>query len=247
MKILVSENSGFVLGNAHELSCNKGEPILFNYFGTARQGVFSLERDPQIDMVILDTAVLDGEKIDLISYIKQNSRLAAIPIVVVGANLDSNRVAGFLKRGISDIIIPPIDRETLLERLFQVSNKGKKKLLIVDDNEDILEILRTFLQMERYAVLTATTAETGLESLANNAVNAVISDIILPEMNGVEFMKTVKKYNPRMPVIMITGYSGRYTPTDILAAGADGYFIKPFKNRELAQTLKEILARYTGP
>jgi DNA-binding response OmpR family regulator len=243
MKILISENAGFILENAREAACSKGEALVLNYFGTARQGVLALERNPQIDMVILDTSVIDGEKMDLIGYIKQSSRLSAIPIVMVGTNLNSNRVADFLRRGISDIIIPPIEREVLQERLYQVANKGKKKLLIVDDNEDILEILKTFLEMERYAVLTSTSAEGGLEVLGNTQVSAVIADVILPEMNGVVFMRTIKKYYPKMPVIMITGYSGKFTTTEIISAGADGYFIKPFKNRELAQTLQGILSR----
>jgi DNA-binding NtrC family response regulator len=246
MKILISENAGLILGNATEMVRGKGEAISLNYFGSARQGVMVLERDPQIDMVILDTSVIDGEKIDIIGYIKQSSRLTAIPIVIVSAKLDGNRVAEFLRRGISDIIIPPIERDALVERLCQVSNKGKKKILIVDDNEDILEILRTFLQMERYAVLTAVSAEAGLEVLGNNPINAVIADVILPEMNGVVFMRTIKKHYPKLPVIMITGYSGKFTPAEIISAGADGFFIKPFKNRELAQTLQNIMSRYSS-
>jgi DNA-binding response OmpR family regulator len=244
MKILISENAGSILGKARETRCGKGESISLDYFGSARQGILFLERNPQIDMVIVDSSVLEGEKLDIIGYIKQSSRLAAIPIVMVAANLDGSKVAEYLRRGLSDIIIPPIEREALLERLCQVSNKGKKKLLVVDDNEDILEILKTFLQMERYMVLTSTSAEGGLEILNNSPVSAVIADVILPEMNGVVFMRNIKKYYPKMPVIMITGYSGKFTTSEIISAGADGYFLKPFKNRELALTLKDVLARY---
>lgn len=243
MKILISDNAGFILGNAKEAACNRSETIVLDYFGSARQGILILERDPQIDLVILDTSVIESEKLDIIGYIKQSSRLSSIPIIIVGKDLSGGKVAEYLKRGVSDIVIPPIEREAMLERICQVSIKGKKKILVVDDNEDILEILKTFLQMERYVVYTAISAELGLGILENNKVNAVIADLMLPEMNGVQLMKNIKKFAPRLPVILITGYSGNYSPAEIMSAGADGYFLKPFKNRELAFTLKEIMAR----
>lgn len=243
MKILVSENSAFVLGRMNEALCSNGETIVFNYFGSFKQAIYILEKDPLIDLVLLNNVEVNNDKIDIIGYMKQSPRLSSIPIIVVGGDLNAESVAEFLRKGVSDIVMIPIDKKAFIDRIYQVADKGRKKLLVVDDNQDILDILKTFLEFERYVVFTSTSAEGGQGLLEKSNVSAVIADIILPEMDGVEFLRDIKQRHPKMPVILITGYFGKYTPSDIMKAGADGYFMKPFKNRELAYKLREILNR----
>jgi CheY-like chemotaxis protein len=67
---------------------------------------------------------------------------------------------------------------------------------------------------------------------------------MLPGMNGLEFMERVKKRYGHIPVVLITGYAGQFTPDHAIEQGADGYFKKPFNNKELIRTLEAILQKY---
>jgi len=98
--------------------------------------------------------------------------------------------------------------------------------------------------LERFRVITAGTAEDGIKILGEKHIDVVVSDIMLPGMRGTDLLALIKKDSPEIPVILITGFSGKITPQQAIAIGADGYFAKPFHNKDLAFTLRSVLQQY---
>jgi len=82
-----------------------------------------------------------------------------------------------------------------------------------------------------------------LTALKENRFDAVVTDVMLPGKSGIELLEIIKKDNPEMPVILITGFSGQFTPRDAISLGADGFFAKPFNNIELSYKLRLILSQ----
>jgi YesN/AraC family two-component response regulator len=101
--------------------------------------------------------------------------------------------------------------------------------------------LRQVVELEKSKVLTSLSAEEGLEIIANYKIDAIISDINLPGMTGVDLLELAKKKYPNIPVILMTGYSNRYTPKFAIETGADSFLNKPFKNVDLIRKLRRVI------
>jgi DNA-binding NtrC family response regulator len=106
----------------------------------------------------------------------------------------------------------------------------KPKVLIVDDEVEITALLSNFLSMEGYDTVTLNNPREALDVIEQESVLIVICDITMPQMNGLELLKQIKKGNGLIQVIMITGY---VTIENILTAfrwGANNCFFKPFRS-----------------
>ena len=120
-----------------------------------------------------------------------------------------------------------------------------KQVLVVDDEEDILELVRLNLSKEGYQVHCAATGEAAIESIRSNHPDLMVLDLMLPGMDGLEVTRFLKK-NPRtrnIPIVMLTA---RMEESDVLTGlemGADDYITKPFSPRILAARVKAVLRR----
>ena len=110
---------------------------------------------------------------------------------------------------------------------------NKMKLLIVDDEREILNMLERVLGFEGFEVVTTTSPTEALELMRRELFNLVLSDIKMPGMSGIELLMELKRLNPLVNVIMMTGYSNMRNVVDCLGSGAVDYFIKPFTDLEV--------------
>jgi DNA-binding NtrC family response regulator len=120
------------------------------------------------------------------------------------------------------------------------------KILFVDDEKGILLSLSHLLRNENFEVITAASGEEGLEIISNTeGIGVIISDQIMPSMNGVEFLSKAWKLAPDSIRIMLTGHSGPDVEHEALYKGGAYRFIsKPWKNDELIQTLRDAVTIY---
>jgi CheY-like chemotaxis protein len=212
-----------------------------------KQALGMIESDPTIDLVIAVTDTAGDVPAELASGIKGDPRLNPIPIIIAAPHLDDEAVHRLLALEINDIIALPSSRKTFEAKVHAALAHGKYTALVVDDEPAILELLESFLELERYNPVTAATAEDAMEIVEKGAIDIIVTDIMLPGMSGIELLSKVKERYNHIPVILITGFSGRYTPQDAISMGADGYFAKPFHNIELIYTLRRALSRYQRP
>ena len=118
--------------------------------------------------------------------------------------------------------------------------KQSEHILIVDDEEAIREILTDFLEENGDFCYVASNADEALSSLTENPITLVISDIKMPGMDGIEFMKEAKQSFSDLDFMIMTGYASDYSYTNIINAGATDYMIKPFKLEELKAKMERI-------
>ncbi len=118
----------------------------------------------------------------------------------------------------------------------------KKTVLIVDDNEDMLMMIRESLNLEGYLTITAENGETALASLNQNRVDIVLLDVMLPDVDGRQLCKKIRaEYT--MPIIMISAKDKVEDKITGLDSGADDYIVKPFSIIELASRIRANLRR----
>ncbi|MEM6553641.1 MAG: response regulator transcription factor [Planctomycetota bacterium] len=118
-------------------------------------------------------------------------------------------------------------------------------ILIVEDEQDLLELLRYNLAREGYAVRTAATGEDGLKALRAEAPDLVLLDLMLPGMDGLEVCRTIKgrPHTAEVPVIMLTAKGEESDIVRGLELGADDYITKPFSPRVLMARIGAVLRR----
>lgn len=119
----------------------------------------------------------------------------------------------------------------------------QKHLLIIDDDEKLCDLLTSYLSRYDYSVSAQTQPLKALEILATNTFDAVILDVMLPEMDGFETLKAIRKQS-NVPVIMLTARGDTMDRIVGLELGADDYLPKPFEPRELLARLQTVLRRY---
>jgi len=103
-----------------------------------------------------------------------------------------------------------------------------KKILIVDDDQQILALLKDFVEMNDCVADTESSAEKALALIHKNQYNLVLLDIKLPDGNGLDILKHILKLSPELPVIIITGGNDIEIAEECLKVGAADYITKPF-------------------
>lgn len=112
-----------------------------------------------------------------------------------------------------------------------------RRLLVIDDEEEIRNVLARFFGQRRYAVTTAASGKEGLELMEADPADAVLLDVHMPGMSGLEVLREIQRRWPGVPVIMVTAESDREVAASAVEQGAFDYLIKPPDFDYLAQTL----------
>ena len=120
----------------------------------------------------------------------------------------------------------------------------KPKILVVDDEEHIRELIRFYLDKEGFSILEAQNGEKALDIVENEYIDFAIVDIMMPVMNGFDFVEQMKEFKD-IPVIMLTAKSQSTDKLRGFSLGIDDYVTKPFDPDELLARVKTILKRYS--
>jgi DNA-binding response OmpR family regulator len=120
---------------------------------------------------------------------------------------------------------------------------NEKKILVVDDEVLITDMLKTALGSAGYTALTAGSAEEALEILKRESIMVMFLDLNLPGMNGLDLCKRIRKKNTIGVIFAMTGYSNFYGLLDCRTVGFDDFFVKPFKLDVLLKSVQEAFER----
>lgn len=118
-------------------------------------------------------------------------------------------------------------------------------ILVVDDEPNYLIVISELLKEENYEVLTAQSGEDGLKVVEETDLDLVLTDMRMPGMGGLEFLKAIKNYNKDLPVIMITAFGEVEKAVVAMKAGAYNYLSKPFNNEELLMNIRKAIEHYS--
>ncbi|APJ13524.1 MULTISPECIES: response regulator [Aeromonas] len=119
------------------------------------------------------------------------------------------------------------------------------KILLVDDDLELTQLLTEILTLEGFQVTVAEDGEEGLQRLAEQHFNLVLLDVMMPKLNGFAMLARLRK-NHDTPVLMLTARGDSQDRVNGLEAGADDYLAKPFDDRELLARVRAILRRTQG-
>lgn len=120
---------------------------------------------------------------------------------------------------------------------------AKSKILVVDDDINICELVRLYFEKEGYEVMTVYNGRKGIEAFSSFTPNIVVLDIMLPGADGWQVCREIRK-SSNIPIIMLTAKGETFDKVLGLELGADDYMVKPFEPKELVARVKAVLRRY---
>ena len=120
---------------------------------------------------------------------------------------------------------------------------AKARVLVVDDEKSMRDLLSITLEKEGYDVLTAAGGEAAIEALRRDATDAVITDLRMPKVDGLQVLRAAKEISPDVAVIVITAVASTETAVEAMKLGAYDYITKPFKLDEVSLIVRNALER----
>ncbi|SMC26250.1 Response regulator receiver domain-containing protein [Desulfacinum hydrothermale DSM 13146] len=116
-----------------------------------------------------------------------------------------------------------------------------KRILVIEDDEGLRDLLQNFLEETGYQVVQAADGLEGMEAIEKESFDLIVVDVMLPYVSGIGLLKIVKKRNPDLPIICITGYGN--SPEELAQREhADRVLSKPFDLKNLLGAVQELLA-----
>lgn len=203
------------------------------------EAIVALQRDAEIRIILLDLMFPGGDGFQLLRQLKTR-RHQNKAVIVTSGRKDQQAVMRSVELGAKAYLVKPVEKELLLNKVNQIAGTLKLATLVVDDDPVIRDLLFKSLSREGYNALKAESGEEALKMVAENTVSTVISDIAMPGMSGLELLKALKEKYPSIKVLLITGNAQQHSKEEAIAAGADGFISKPFKNVDILRTLAAL-------
>lgn len=119
---------------------------------------------------------------------------------------------------------------------------ANNKVLIVDDDEHIVELIKLYMDKEGFDTVTANNGKKAVELFKSEAPAIVILDVMMPEMDGWQVCREIRRVS-NIPIIMLTAKGETFDKVLGLELGADDYMVKPFEPKELLARVKAVLRR----
>lgn len=117
------------------------------------------------------------------------------------------------------------------------------QILVVEDDVRVAELIKRVLEEQGFVVTLAYDGASGKKQTVTNSYDLLITDVILPKLNGLELSKEIRSLKPDMPILMLTALGTTDDKVEGFDAGADDYLTKPFEMRELLARIKALLKR----
>jgi two-component system response regulator CpxR len=150
-----------------------------------------------------------------------------------------NRFCGALPRAVEQMLRRAREAEEQIPNM-----RPKKVILCVDDNEQALSVRKFLLETRGYRVITATSGEGALELMQGGGVDLVLSDLVMPQMDGNEMIRRMKQFAPEVPMVLISGTVKAFER----ANRADAFLPKGATSPvELLERIRVMIARKRGP
>ena len=118
-----------------------------------------------------------------------------------------------------------------------------QRVLVVDDDRNICELIRLYLEKEGFTVTLAHDGQAAITLFKESTPSVVLLDVMLPKMDGFQVCREIRRIS-NIPIIMLTAKGETFDKVLGLELGADDYMVKPFENKELVARIKAVLRRY---
>jgi signal transduction histidine kinase/DNA-binding response OmpR family regulator len=208
---------------------------------TAGRGLL-MARELKPDALILDVLLPDQDGFNVLETLKSSPDTAAIPVLIL--SVIKEKLKG-MNLGAAEYLVKPVGHSLLKATIQKILEKSgrPKTILIVDDEEDTLQLLRDRLSEEGFQTMEASNGKDAITKATENCPDLILLDIMMPEVNGWDVMEELqrKETTASIPVVVL---SAATTEADLQRGyrmGIKNYLTKPFEIKELIFEIKKVV------
>ena len=194
----------------------------------------------QPDLVFLEPSLFHWQWLTVLLTLRQNH--PEMPVILYSSGLTAEN--GFAPLNDAEVIYLSNDADCLAANFQRVVDgliTAKKKILFVDDDENILKSYRRMLRNSNWHILLASSGASALEQIRNDTVDLVVTDIKMPSMHGVELITRIRKTRDDLPIVVSSGYRGMREDASLKFHQIAAFIEKPIDPDDLQRTLLMLL------
>ena len=217
---------------------------------SAREALFILKEQKPV-IIISDILMPDIDGYQFCKLLKSDDKLKDIAVILLTQLSDPREIVKGLACGADDFIVKPYNEEFLLARIHATLALKTKQdtasklatILVVEDSPTQAEQIKYLLEEKGYAVMVAANGKEGFEVAKKFRPTIIISDIVMPVMDGYELAEKIKKDKDvkNIPIIFVTALTDRKDASRKASVVADGYFTKPYDDKYLISKIESLL------
>jgi PAS domain S-box-containing protein len=225
----------------HELT-NSGYRVLEASGG---KEAIDLAREHHPDLITLDIMMRDISGLDVTAVLKNDPDTKDIPILVVSVVEEKEKA---YKLGANDFVTKPFTIKVLTDKINRLLQDAQKTILVVDDDKSLVKSLKYRLEKRGFFIYAAHDGKEALEMVKGHHPDLVLLDIVMPEMDGYEVMKALKRKpnTAQIPIVVMTGVENVEGKVQALSVGATEYLHKSSGFDQLLKTIEGILYSKSG-
>lgn len=211
-------------------------PYVFDRFFQSKHAQSEMSGGTGIGLSLCkEYASLFGGKFSVESTLGQGTSFSLLfmPKVAVGTEPESS----------SAVLLPQENHGALSQKALQHLGIEKYTVMVVEDDPFMLQFIQSILQNE-YDIISADNGKKAIQILENSAVDLLLSDIMMPEMDGYLLLEAVRASHPTVPFVMLTARSENGDRLKALRLGVDDYISKPFFEEELTARVRNLISRH---
>lgn len=203
-------------------------------------------------IVVSDILMPEMDGFELCRWIKSDSQMKNIPVVLLTQLSEPKEIIRGLECGADDFIVKPYSEELLIGRIkaviaLKLKNQAQTRqvnILVVEDSPTQAEQLKFLLEEHGYGVTVAGNGHEALEQARNRKPGMIISDVLMPVMDGFELAQEIKRDEKLsdIPIIIVTSMMDRKDQSKRASVVADGFFTKPYDEKYLISKVEALLA-----
>jgi len=226
----------------HKLLKTRLEAALYHVItaGDGQEGLVKFKKE-RPDLILLDVMMPNMDGYTFVQEFKKIGDLRTTPIIMVTAQELMEEI--FRVEGINDYIVKPFQMENLLQKVEKHLRSPDRRILVVDDAVEVVQLLESVLSDRGYRVSTAFDGLEGLTIAKREIPDLIILDVMMPKLDGYRLCRIIK-FDERYKKIAVILLSARTEQEDKILGqqvGADIYLDKPFLGETLLQKIKELL------
>jgi DNA-binding NtrC family response regulator len=195
-----------------------------------------LVRERHFDIIFLDIKMPGMDGVQTLKQIKEIDPTSAI--VMMTAYSVEEMVKEALREGAYTVVYKPFEPTQVLNVIKDILSK--ELILIVDDKEADLITMKAVLEEGGFRTITANDGREAVSLVSKGRFDVIFLDIKMPGMDGVQTLKRIKEIDPKIPVVMMTGYSVEHLVRESLRCGAKMCIYKPFEATEIFKAIKKV-------
>jgi DNA-binding NtrC family response regulator len=227
--LLVDDDLDFLDATARALS-RRGFEVSVAEDGT---GALESARRKPFDVVVLDVRMPGMDGAEVFRELRQTT--PALPVIMLTGHGNVQQAYEVSRQGVFEYLTKPCDIDKLVKvarRAYEqtrasAASPGSVRVLLVDDDPEFTEALSITLRRRGFDVTASNRGDEAVGLAAKHAFDVAVVDLVMPEMDGLEVLKRVKRAQPRLEVLMLTGHPSVRQAIEGLADGAFDFLVKP--------------------